>query len=118
MDSKSASNSNEIRQTAELFLSQWKWLLLCLIIAIALGFTYLRYAANEYSAGATIKIQDEKESNKLPSIDEVTNSGLFSEGTNKIKDEIAIIKSKTLIENVVRGLDLHVRYYAEGKVKE
>ena len=118
MDSKSASTSNEIRQTAELFLSQWKWLLLCLIIAIALGFTYLRYAANEYSAGATIKIQDEKESNKLPSIEEVTNSGLFSEGTNKIKDEIAIIKSKTLIENVVRGLDLHVRYYAEGKVKE
>lgn len=118
MDSKSASNSNEIRQAAELYLSQWKWLLLCLVIALALGFTYLRYAANEYSASATIKIQDEQESNKLPSIEEVTNSGLFAEGTNKIKDEIAIIKSKTLIENVVRGLDLNIKYYAEGKVKE
>lgn len=118
MESKPVSSSNEIRQAVELFLSQWKILLLCLIIALGLGYTYLRYATNEYSAGATIKIQDENESKKLPSLEEISNGGLFSGGANKVKDEISILKSKTLIENVVRALNLNVRYYAEGKVKE
>jgi len=118
MDSKSRSNSNEIRQAIELLSSKWKWLLFCLIIAVGLGYTYLRYATNEYSASATIKIQDENQSKKLPSIEEVANTGLFSDGTDKIKDEIAIIKSRTLIGNVVKDLKLNIRYFAEGSIKE
>lgn len=118
MNSQSSTSSNELRQTLELFLSKWKLLLFCLIIAIGLGYIYLRYATNEYSASATIKIQDENQSKKLPSFEDVAKGGLFSDGTDKIKDEISIIKSKTLIENVVKDLKLNIRYYVEGNIKE
>ena len=118
MEPKSKSTSNEIRQHVELILSHWKSLLLCLLVAVLLGFTYLRYATNIYSASTTIKIQDEKQSQKLPSIQEISSDGLFSDGTNKIKDEIEIIKSRTLIENVVKNLKLNIRCFAVGSIKE
>ena len=118
MKSKPVSTRNEIRQAVELLLSHWKLLLVCLIIAMGLAYTYLRYATNEYNANATIKIQDEKQSKKLPSMEEIASEGLFSDGTNKIKDEIAIIRSRTLIENVVKKLNLNIRCFAEGNIKE
>lgn len=118
MESKSKSTSNEIRQQVELLLSHWKSILFCLLVAGLLAFTYLRYATNIYNASATIKIQDEKQSTKLPSIQEISSKGLFSDGSNKIKDEIEILKSRTLIENVVKKLKLNIRCFAEGAIKQ
>jgi len=117
MESKPVAKSNEIRQSVELLLSHWKLLFFCLIVAVFLGYTYLRYATNEYSASATIKIIDEKQSQKLPSIGELSAEGLFSDGTNKIKDEIEVIKSRTLIENVVKKLKLNISCFSEGNIK-
>ncbi|MAX70184.1 MAG: tyrosine protein kinase [Flavobacteriaceae bacterium] len=116
--SKPVFQSNEIRQNLELFLSYWKILLVCFIVAVFLGYTYLRYTTYEYSASATIKIRDEKQSQKLPSIEEISSGGLFSDGTNKIKDEIEVIKSRTLIANAVRDLKLNISCFAQGSIKE
>lgn len=112
------SSSLELKQTLELFLSYWKWILLCVILAVILGFTQLRYADFIYKANATIKIRDEEQSQKLPSLDDVKANGLFSGGADKIKDEIKIIKSREITENIIKRLDLNIRYFADGKIKE
>ncbi|WP_179353571.1 GumC family protein [Winogradskyella vidalii] len=109
---------NQVRQSVDLFFSYWKTILFCVIIALFLGYTYLRYATYEYNASATIKIRDEKQSNKLPSIEEISSDGLFSNGTDKIKDEIETLRSRTLIENVIKQLNLNVRYFTEGSIIE
>ena len=118
MKSKSNSVTADIKQKVELFLSYWKWIALSVIVAIAIGYTYLRYTTYEYKASATIKIRDEKQSTKLPSIEEVTSEGLFSGGSDKIKDEIQIIKSRTLMENIIKTLNLNIRIFNQGKIKE
>jgi len=118
MESNPVSKPNEIRQSVDLFLSNWKILLFCSVVALFLGYTYLRYTTYQYNANATIKIIDEKQSKKLPSIGEMTSGGLFSDGTDKIKDEIETIQSRTLISNVVKALDLNIRCFAEGNIKE
>lgn len=118
MDSNPTTKSNEIRQTVEIYLSYWKVIITCLIIAVFLGYTYLRYASYQYKATATIKIRDEKQSKKLPSISEISSDGLFSDGTNKIIDEIKTLQSRTLITNVIKTLNLNVRYFTEGSIKE
>lgn len=118
MESKPVSKPNEIRQSVDLFLSHWKIILFCVIITLFLGYTYLRYATSEFNATATIKIRDEKQSKKLPSIEELSSEGLFSDGTNKIKDEIETLQSRTLIENVIKQLNLNVRCFAEGSIIE
>lgn len=118
MESKSNSANNEVKQQLELILSYWKIISICLIIAICLAYTHLRYATFEYSANATIKIQDEKQSQKLPSIEDVASKGLFANGSNKIVDEIAIIKSRALLTNVVKKLNLNIKYFLQGQIKE
>jgi capsular exopolysaccharide synthesis family protein len=116
MESNSATS--DIKQKIELFISYWKWISLSVVVALLLGHTYLRYTANEYKANATIKIRDEKQSTKLPSIEDMTGEGLFSGGTDKIKDEIQVIQSRTLIENIIKNLKLNIRCFEQGKIKE
>lgn len=118
MESKPNSVTADLKQKVELFLSHWKWILLCVIIAITLGFIYLRYTTYEYSASATIKIRDEKQATKLPSIEEINSEGLFSGGSDKIKDEIQVIKSRTLMANIIKTLKLNIRVFEQGKIKE
>lgn len=118
MEGKPTSNSADLRQKLELFLSHWKIILLCVIISIALGYTYLRYSTYQYKASATIKIRDEKQANKLPtSIIDAGNDAFFG-GSDKIKDEMQIIRSRSLIENVVKNLKLNIRCFEEGSIKE
>jgi capsular exopolysaccharide synthesis family protein len=115
---KSNSATSDIKQKIELFLSYWKWIVLSVIVCLLSGYAYLRYADYEYKANATIKIQEENESAKLPSIEEMSSTGLFSGGSDKIKDEIQVIQSRTLIENIVKNLKLNIRCFEQGKIKE
>lgn len=118
MESKKNSVTADITQKVELFLSYWKWIALCVIVALAIGYTYLRYTTYEYKASATIKIRDEKQAMKLPSIEEMSSEGLFTGGTDKIKDAIQVIKSRTLMENIIKTLKLNIRVFEQGSIKE
>ena len=100
---KPTTSNIDLKQTLELFLSYWKWILLCIVIAIMLGFIHLRYTNYEYKANATIKIRDEEQSQKLPSLDDVRSGGLFSGGADKIKDEICCSRNE-LTQTVLIGL--------------
>ena len=118
MESKRTSPTNEIKKTLDLYLSRWKLISFFVILALALAYTYLRYSTEQYQAFAVIKIKDEKQSQKLPSMEEIGKAGLFSDGTNKIKDEIAVMTSRALISNIVKNLKLNISYYGQGKIKE
>ncbi len=118
MESKRTSPTNEIKKTLDLYLSRWKLISFFVILALALAYTYLRYSTEQYEAFAVIKIKDEKQSQKLPSMEEIGKTGLFSDGTNKIKDEIAVMTSRALIYNIVKNLKLNISYYGQGKIKE
>ena len=120
MDTKSHSiTSLHIRKNLELFLSYWKIILVCIIIGLSIAFIYLRYATYEYQAYATIKIKDENQSKKIKGIEGITTAtGLFSDGTNKIKEEIAVMTSRTILEKVVKKLKLNIACFAQGNLKE
>ncbi|WP_417370887.1 GumC family protein [Gelidibacter japonicus] len=118
MESKINTSTNEIKKTLDLYLSRWKLISFFVIIAMALAYSFLRYSTYQYEATATIKIKDEQQSQKLPTMAEMTGSGLFSDGTNKIKDEIEVMTSRTVISNIVKKLELNIRYFEQGKIKE
>ncbi|SDH57418.1 GumC family protein [Winogradskyella thalassocola] len=118
MKSKSKLANNELKEQLELILSHWIIISLCLTIAVFSAYSFLRYETNQYSASATIKIKDEKQSQKLPSLEDITSKGLFANGSNQILDEVEVIKSRSLMSNVVKKLNLNIEYYAQGRIKE
>ena len=42
------------------YLFHWKWFLISMIIAVALGFVFLRYQTPQYEVNATILIKDDE----------------------------------------------------------
>ncbi|HXJ99243.1 MAG TPA: polysaccharide biosynthesis tyrosine autokinase [Gelidibacter sp.] len=118
MNPKTTSSTNEIKKALDLYLSNWKLIIFFVLVAIISAFLFLRYTTYQYQAFATIKIKDDKQSQKLPSMSEISKGGLFSDGSNKIKDEIAVMTSRTLISNIVKNLHLNIKYYDQGKIKE
>ncbi|WP_299109719.1 polysaccharide biosynthesis tyrosine autokinase [uncultured Winogradskyella sp.] len=118
MEVNPTSNSIDLRKKIDLFVSNWKIIFLCLVCALFLAFTYLRYTSNLYKASATIKIKDENQSKKLPSsLLEAGNGDLFG-ASDKIKDELQTIRSRSLIENVVKNLKLNITCVEVGNIKE
>ncbi|WP_230080241.1 GumC family protein [Winogradskyella marina] len=101
-----------------LYLSRWKLIAFFCIIAVSLAFIHLRYSTSQYNASATIRIKDDKESQKLPSLAELSGSSLLSSKSKAIQDEIAILTSRTLISRIVKDLKLNITYFEQGKIKE
>lgn len=111
-------NQDYFRNSVEIYTSKWKLIVLSVFACVALAFTYLRYATYQYETKASIKIRDEKQSNKLPEITALQTYGLFSNGLNKVEDEIQILKSRSITEQVVRDLHLNIKFYVQGRIKE
>jgi len=99
-------------------ISYWWLFALCLVIAIAAGQIYLRYAVFEYSSRAVLLIKDTgKSGNVSEQSILLTESGL-SAGGKSMDNEIQILKSLSLMEKVVERLQLNVSYFRQGKIKE
>ncbi|PNQ73019.1 tyrosine protein kinase [Hanstruepera neustonica] len=108
----------DFRDLIQPYLHRWKFVVLCVFAAIVCAFLYLRYADYEYEANATIKIKDDKSKNKLPEISSLQNYGLFSQDQNNVLDEIEIIKSRNLIESVIKDLKFNIQYFVEGRIQD
>jgi capsular exopolysaccharide synthesis family protein len=112
------NNKSELRNTLDLYVSRWKYIVLGLIIALLLAFLYLRYTTYEYNTTASIKIQEDKKSGQLNEIAALQSLGVFSSDFGKIEDEAQILKSRTLIEQVVKDLKLNMSFFVKGKIKD
>ena len=96
------------------YLKYWYWFVLCFIICTAIAYTSLRYSIPLYDVSSTIVISQE---------DNLSDAGLsvfkdlgLDQKQDKIENEIQILKSKTLIRNVITKLNLNVQYFYKGRV--
>jgi tyrosine-protein kinase Etk/Wzc len=106
-----------IREEAEKYLHYWKWFVLGVFIALIGSYLYLRYTPNLYEVSTSILIDDES-SGSLPSeLAAFEELGLLGGGKKSVENEIGILQSRTLMERVVKQLDLSILYYAQGKVR-
>lgn len=107
----------DLREQLELYLKKWPWFVAGVLICLFVAFLYLRYSTPVYNTVATIIIKDE-ESKALPGgLSEFADMGMLGGmSTSSIENEIGILKSKRLLTNVGKKLQLHVQVYGEGEV--
>jgi len=97
------------------YLGYWKWFCLSIIISLFISNAYLRYTADIYYAEAKIEVLDNNENGfKLP------NQGIsiFGEKSINLENQIEIIKSSRIIDQVVDKLNLTTEIFSEGKIKQ
>lgn len=97
-----------------LFIRNWYWLALGLMVGYSIAWVKLRYATNIYQVGGSILL----EANAKSSIsEEIISEKLGLEQESNVDDQIQVLKSTTLMRRIVDSLDLNVTYYTVGRVK-
>lgn len=111
----SSSNTNDINNFINNYLKKhWKWFILSIIAFVALAYFYLRYTAPEYAISAKIMLINDKPT--APETIVFDDLREYSEKSTKVDDEIEILKSRSLMVNVVKELSLNYRFFAEGRI--
>jgi capsular exopolysaccharide synthesis family protein len=96
------------------FLPYWPLFLVLAVMALTGAYVYLRYATPIYEANATLIIKDEKKGNE----DSKLTESLDMISSKKIvENEIEVIQSRTLMDNVVKSYHLYCPVFEQGKVK-
>ena len=103
-----------IRDFLYKYVRNWKWFFLSVVLALGIGFIYVRAQVPQYLVETDIEIKDQTSSSS-DAKDILQQMNLNS--SNKIIDnEIQILKSHTLMENVVNALHLQTSYYVKNHV--
>lgn len=107
-----------LKEQLDQYLRYWPWFLLIVLITILLAFFYLRYATSSYETQASILIKDTNNS-ELSELATFEDMGLGGVGLSKseFENEIEVLKSKKLANQVVEKLKLNISYYREGNIK-
>ena len=94
------------------YLYFWKYFLLSLVLCSAFAFTYLRYTNKLFETNAKIKILDKKDSaRELPSAED-----LFSNSKINLENELEILTSYSILEQVVINKNLTTSVSVNGDV--
>ena len=80
---------------------------------MAFATLYLLRTPKVYTRSAEIQVKDDNDGQSSLSMDAFKDLGVF-QNTSNVKDEIAILQSRDLMEEVVRRLKLDVSYYNKG----
>ncbi|MCD7971403.1 MAG: Wzz/FepE/Etk N-terminal domain-containing protein [Candidatus Azobacteroides sp.] len=101
-----------IKQLFFKYLSYWKWILASLFIFLVLAFIYIKASSPIYEVKSSLLIKDGKSTDN----DFISQLNLFS-GSKKTDNEVEILSSYTLMERVVKELNLTSRYYIRSGLK-
>ncbi len=106
---------NMIHQFVSKYLPYWPLFVLASVFALVSAYIYLRYTTPVYEADATIIIKDDKKGNEesklMESLDQISSKKI-------VENEIEVIQSRKLMEDVVRTLGLYAPVYSKGDVHD
>src|SRR5690625_297505 len=106
-----------LREVITKYLRYWPWFIISIIIAVVMARIYLHYTPLTYQTTASIIIKDEKNSNvSQHAIFKYLGVGDRVAGIN-LENEIEILNSRALTENVIRKLKLNIRYFLDEKIR-
>ncbi|MEE4247484.1 MAG: hypothetical protein V2I33_18910, partial [Kangiellaceae bacterium] len=101
----------EIKYQVRKYLQFWYLFVVGIILALTAALLYLRYTPKLYKANAKIKILNKAKGIELPS-----SAFIFNRSNINLENEMEIIKSYRIMENVVDSLDLTMQFFEEGNV--
>lgn len=118
MDSLNNKKNNEeesifrIDVLFPMFLNNWKWFVISVVLCLSLSYVYLRHTPRVYSALTKVLIKDDESGMRRSTksaLQNVENLGIMTNSTG-IDNEVEILNSPATVEDVVRKLDLNIDY--------
>lgn len=107
---------NSIYKIIKPYLKNWIWFVVIPFISLLLAYFLLKLAVPIYNVQSSVLIKDAKKNASIPGDFSVLQdlSGLGNMGTNSIENEIQIFKSKKLMHDVVKKLNLQTAIFSKN----
>ena len=105
--------SVDIKQLIYICLNHWYLFAIGVVVALIIGFVVNRYRPNVFQTTGTVLIKDGRSSYDPTAIMTNLNFGNYQ----NVDNEIAILKSYTLTDRVVRKMNLEVTYMEKGRIR-
>ena len=112
-ESTNQESSESLNDILSPYLYRWPVFLIGIIISFSTAMVYLRYAIPNYQISSLLLIKDDKDAGANNDI--LKQLDLFTV-SKEVENEIEIIKSKTLIQEVVNRLNLDISQKNVGKI--
>jgi capsular exopolysaccharide synthesis family protein len=108
------NEENVMQKAISKYLPYWPLFILLALISLSAAYVYLRYATPIYEASASILIKDEKRGTVGSKVEEQLNQ-ISTQKT--VENEVEVLQSRVLMENVVKRLNLYAPITQEGSIK-
>ena len=97
-----------------MILSNWYWFALSIVLCVLCAGFYLRYTAPVFQRSATVLVKD---SRKGGSAEVTAFSDIMGLGRRSVDNEVHILQSRRLMEQVVNKYDLRTSYSTKGRIR-
>ena len=113
------TNEEQIDLRAILFkyIIHWPWFVGMVVVCLVGAWFYLHWATPVYNISATVLIKDDKKGGGAglsSELEDIGLSGLMTSSKN-IDNELEVLRSKTLVKEVVSQLNLYITYKDEDE---
>lgn len=105
-----------IRDLIELFLGRWYWFVLSVAVCLGIAWVYLSSVSPVYLRSAVMLVKSEKQNTGAELSEMLEISGLS--GGNSIENEIYILRSYQLLQEVAKRLNLDVNYTVRNGLRD
>ncbi|MEC5145327.1 polysaccharide biosynthesis tyrosine autokinase [Chitinophaga sp. 212800010-3] len=114
---RSREGNLDLRRILDVFIEYWYLFIVFILIGFSAVWLYLRYTTPDYKVKAKILIRDDQKGGNVPGQELLQQLEIFSNKSN-VQNEVEILRSRSLMEKVVRSLQLNVSYFITGRIKE
>ena len=107
----------DIQEVLFKYIIHWPWFVGAVLVCLIGAWIYLRMATPVYNISATVLIKDDKKGGNtggMAGLEELGLSGLISSSQN-IDNDLEVLRSKTLVKEVVNQQNLYVSYTDEDE---
>ena len=104
----------DFRELLDSYLRYWPLFLVSVLVALLVGLLYLRFSIPTYGASTSVIIENEKGKGPSGDASAFADLGLLKGlSTSSIENELGLLRSKRLMTNAVKALQLQVLYYSQ-----
>lgn len=96
--------------------SNWYWFVFSIGTCLLISFLYLRYAVPLYKTSTKIYISNDTKASAGDDALATALGGQYNTSSN-VEGEAEILKTRNIMENVVKDLNLYITYYDKGQFK-
>ena len=111
---KERTETNLLKQILQRYLPFWPLFIITVSIGLAISWVYLRSQTKIYMASSKVLLKDPQKNGGDSKVLDAQN--IFSE-KKIVENEIIVLRSSSILEEVARALDLYASVYNEGNVR-